>query len=81
MANLTKHDINVLAKIRDPEANIDSRVTIDNSLLLDPHVTGNDYEVAKDIERDAIRKIAKKDSFGFPLEPVSDQQDPMQYPV
>ena len=72
MANLTEHDINVLAKIKDPEANVVNRAKIDGSLAPDPHVTGNDYEAAKGIELDAIRKVAKKDRFGFPLEPVSE---------
>lgn len=72
MANLTEHDINVLAKIKDPEANVVNRAKIDGSLAPDPHVTGNDYEAAKGIELDAIREVAKKDRFGFPVEPVSE---------
>lgn len=72
MVHLTAHDTNVLAKIKDPEAGIASRVKIDGSLLPDPNVTGSDYEAAKDIELHAIRNVVKKDRFGFPLEPVSD---------
>jgi len=75
MVHLTAHDTNVLAKIKDPEAGIASRVKIDGSLLPDPNVTSSDYEAAKDIELHAIRNVVKKDRFGFPLEPVSDTLD------
>jgi len=72
MTQLTKHDINVLAKIKDPEASpLLNRVKTDSSLPPDPNITGSDYQAAKDLELEAIRKVAKKDGFGFPLEPVS----------
>ncbi|KAG9246119.1 hypothetical protein BJ878DRAFT_540619 [Calycina marina] len=73
--NLTDHDISILAKIKDPEATTNPRVKVDSTLQSDPNVTGDEYESAKTLELDAIRKVAKKDKFGLPLEPSAEDTE------
>ena len=56
--NLSKHDINVLEKIKDPEADPMTAVIIDSSLPRDPHVTESSlYEQIVERERSIIKSI------------------------
>jgi hypothetical protein len=56
--NLSSHDINVLEKIKDPEADPMTAVVIDSSLPRDPHVTeGSQYERVVARERAIIKAI------------------------
>ncbi|KAH8593251.1 hypothetical protein B0O99DRAFT_627584 [Bisporella sp. PMI_857] len=70
MATLTRHDVSILAKIKDPEANVaPSYVKADSSLPPDPNLSKDEYQDAKELEANALKKLMKRDSFGFPLEP------------
>ncbi|PQE33059.1 Tetratricopeptide repeat 36 protein [Rutstroemia sp. NJR-2017a WRK4] len=55
MANLTKHDLDVLEKIKDPEAGPSNPLLIDDSLPRDPHVTdASSYQALTQRERAII---------------------------
>ena len=55
---LSKHDVNVLEKIKDPESNPTAGVLIDESLPRDPHLTEPRlYEQVKETERSIIKSI------------------------
>ena len=58
--SLSKHDINVLEKIKDPESNPDAGIVLDSSLPRDPHIADPDvYERVIQKEREIIRSIQK----------------------
>jgi hypothetical protein len=58
--SLSKHDINVLEKIKDPESNPTAGVIVDTSLPPDPHVAESSaYETVKQRERTIIQAIQK----------------------
>ncbi|QSZ33187.1 hypothetical protein DSL72_002773 [Monilinia vaccinii-corymbosi] len=55
MATLTRHDREVLEKIKDPEAGPSNPLLIDNSLPKDPHITDpSTYQEIAQRERDII---------------------------
>jgi len=55
---LSKHDINILEKIKDPESNPDAGIVLDSSLPRDPNVTdASVYERVVAKEREIIRSI------------------------
>lgn len=57
---LSKHDINVLEKIHDPESNPAAGIIIDSSLLRDPNIVDNSvYERIVQKERQIIQTIQK----------------------
>ncbi|KAI9158551.1 hypothetical protein HJFPF1_06549 [Paramyrothecium foliicola] len=56
--NLSTHDINVLEKIKDPEADPMTGVVIDTSLSRDPHITDTSlYDRIIEKERSIIKSI------------------------
>jgi len=56
--SLSKHDVNVLEKIKDPESNPAAGVVIDPSLPRDPHIVdASVYERVVEKERSIIRSI------------------------
>lgn len=58
--NLSTHDINVLEKIKDPEANPTSGVITDSSLPRDPHINDSSvYNLVVEKERQIIQVIQK----------------------
>ncbi|KAF5007553.1 hypothetical protein FDECE_6144 [Fusarium decemcellulare] len=58
--SLSKHDINVLEKIKDPESNPYAGVVLDSSLPRDPNITDvGVYERVVEKEREIIRSIQK----------------------
>ncbi|KAI5467005.1 hypothetical protein BGZ63DRAFT_345288 [Mariannaea sp. PMI_226] len=58
--SLSKHDINVLEKIRDPESNPLMGIVLDSSLPRDPNITDmRVYERVVEKEREIIRSIQK----------------------
>ncbi|KAM0426970.1 hypothetical protein ACHAPT_007868 [Fusarium lateritium] len=58
--SLSKHDINVLEKIKDPESNPYAGIVLDSSLPRDPNVTdASVYERVVEKEREIIRSIQK----------------------
>lgn len=58
--SLSKHDINILEKIKDPESNPYAGVVFDSSLPRDPNVTdAGVYERVVEKERQIIRSIQK----------------------
>ena len=55
---LSKHDINILEKIKDPESNPDAGIVLDSSLPRDPNITdASVYERVVAKEREIIRSI------------------------
>ncbi|KAF4441789.1 Tetratricopeptide repeat 36 [Fusarium acutatum] len=55
---LSKHDINILEKIKDPESNPYAGIVLDSSLPRDPNITdATIYERIVERERDIIRSI------------------------
>ncbi|KAJ4122534.1 hypothetical protein NW765_005367 [Fusarium oxysporum] len=55
---LSKHDINILEKIKDPESNPYAGIVLDSSLPRDPNITdATIYERVVERERDIIRSI------------------------
>lgn len=57
---LSKHDINILEKIKDPESSPLTGIVLDSSLPRDPNITDTDvYERVVQKERDIIRSIQK----------------------
>ncbi|KAF5663433.1 hypothetical protein FHETE_7509 [Fusarium heterosporum] len=55
---LSKHDINILEKIKDPESNPYASIVFDSSLPRDPNITDADvYERVVEKERQIIRSI------------------------
>lgn len=58
--SLSRHDINILEKIKDPESNPDAGIVLDSSLPRDPHITDSDvYERVIQKEREIIQSIQK----------------------
>ncbi|UPK89515.1 hypothetical protein LCI18_000450 [Fusarium solani-melongenae] len=58
--SLSKHDINVLEKIKDPESNPYAGIVLDSSLPRDPNITdAGVYERVVEKEREIIRSIQK----------------------
>lgn len=58
--SLSKHDINVLEKIKDPESNPLAGIVLDSSMPRDPHITDAAvYERVVEKEREIIRSIQK----------------------
>ncbi|CAM1503981.1 Fc.00g015720.m01.CDS01 [Cosmosporella sp. VM-42] len=58
--SLSRHDINVLEKIKDPESNPLAGIVLDPSMLRDPHITDSGvYERVIEKEREIIRSIQK----------------------
>ncbi|KAF5021438.1 hypothetical protein F66182_6532 [Fusarium sp. NRRL 66182] len=56
--SLSKHDINILEKIKDPESNPYAGIVIDSSLPRDPNITdAGVYERIVEKEREIIRSI------------------------
>lgn len=56
--SLSRHDINVLEKIKDPESNPAAGVVIDSALPRDPHVVDHSvYERVMERERTIIRTL------------------------
>lgn len=58
--SLSKHDINVLEKIKDPESNPFTGIVLDGTLPRDPNITDTAvYERVAEKEREIIRSIQK----------------------
>ncbi|KAH7155072.1 hypothetical protein B0J13DRAFT_216779 [Dactylonectria estremocensis] len=61
--SLSKHDINILEKIKDPESNPLTGIVLDSSLPRDPHITDTGvYERVIAKEREIIQSIQEIES-------------------
>jgi len=68
--SLTKHDLDVLEKIKDPESGPSSPLLIDSSLPRDPHVTDSGlYQLITQEERRIISSIQQLELQASGLEP------------
>ncbi|KAJ8061800.1 hypothetical protein OCU04_009594 [Sclerotinia nivalis] len=80
MATLTKHDLDVLEKIKDPESGPSNPLLIDDSLPKDPHITDlSTYQGITQRERDIILSMQDVELQIAGLKPVAELSPLSQY--
>jgi hypothetical protein len=79
-ATLTRHDLSILEKIKDPESAPSSPLLIDDSLPRDPHITDPlKYSIITQREREIISLIQSLELQVAGLKPTSSSSSPLTH--
>ena len=79
-ATLTRHDLSILEKIKDPESAPSSPLLIDDSLPRDPHITDPlKYSIITQREREIISSIQSLELQVAGLKPTSSSSSPLTH--
>ncbi|KAI9651155.1 hypothetical protein NHQ30_001192 [Ciborinia camelliae] len=82
MATLTRHDLEVLEKIKDPESGPSNPLLIDDSLPKDPHITNSStYQEIAQRERDIILSMQDVELQVAGLKPLTELSPLSQYQI